>query len=226
MGRYSTISVNEVLTRAKLQLRIFDSSQDDYLQILIYEALRHVDALPMLIKKQEKLCVSEGRAKLPCDFNKLLAVITETQCEDGGKNVCTQQIYIDKPFLRECDIKCNSFDDYSGTMQINAGYLFLSNVDEVHIAYMGLNTDKDGNLVIYEDYERALMNYACAMFMMAFSENYNQYLIDRHNRTWIAQKNWLRGEAVRNDFDNTKFQIKKIFNAIVLNPMAVLLDAL
>ncbi len=224
MGRFSTISVDQVLTRTKLQLRIFDNAQDDYLSILIYEGLRHVDALPMLVKKNVKLCVSDGKAKLPCDFNKMLAVRGVVLGDIGNQHLCAQRVYVDTNFFRECGLNCDSnMQDFSTTFQINNGYIFLGSggeePDEIQLAYMGLNQDEHGNLLIYEDYERALFNYACCQFMMAFNENYNQYLIDRHNRTWVAQKNWLRGEAARYDFENTKFQIRLTFNAIAIDPI-------
>jgi len=223
MGRYSTITIDQVLTRTKAQLRIFDGAQDDYLQILIYEALRHVDAQPMLIKKCVKLCVVDGKATLPCDFYKLLAIKGVMTGVVGNQELYTTRVYVDTNFVRESGYGDSEFQDYSAAFQLNGGYIFLggggTEPDEIHLAYLGLNQDNDGNLLIYEDYERALMNYACYQFCMAFNENYNQYLIDRYNRAWAAQKNWLRGEAARIDFENTKFQIRLTFNAIAIDPI-------
>lgn len=224
MSNRRTIPVTEVAIRTKAQLRIFDSAQDDFLQMLIYEGLRHVDALPMLIKKNCKICVSDGKAKLPCDFYKLLAIRGVSLGVVGNQNLYTDRVYVDRNFLRDEGVECgDEVQDYSSAFQINGGYIYLGyggeETEEIHLAYLGLNEDADGNLLIYEDYERALTNYACYMFMMAFNENYNQYLIDRHNRTWVAQKNWLRGEAARLDFEKTKYQIRLTFNAIAIDPI-------
>lgn len=222
MGRFTTITIDQVLARVKTQLRIFDSAQDDYLTILIYEGLRHVDALPLVVKKCKTICVTDGKAKLPCDFYKLLAIRGVETTSTGHQH--TTRVYVDTHFVKQCNVDSDgNLQDYTSSFQINNGYIYLSNpsseTTDIELAYLGLNEDQDGNLLIYEDYERALNNYACYQFTLAYNENFNQYVIETYKRTWNAQKNWLRGEAARYDFENTKFQIRLTFNAIAIDPI-------
>ena len=222
MSKYQTISVEEVIARTKMQLRLTDTSQDDFLDVLINESLRHLDTLSLLVKKNKYICVSGGKAKLPCGFSQLLALRYKVTNYDG-KQINTTPVYIDKNFLRSCDVDDNivdAFESFENTFQINDGYIYFgsrSNIEEVEIAYMGFNVDENDRLMIYEIYERALTAYACYKFAMAYMENFNQYAIEMYKREWTAQKNWIRGKDAKEDFQNTKFQINKIFGALVAN---------
>lgn len=218
----ATISIDEVIARTKMQLRLSDTSQDDYLEVLINEGLKHLDTLSLTTKKQKCICVSNGRAKLPCGLVKLLALRYKATRYDG-KQVNVSPVYIDKNFLRSCGVADDTlglYEDYFNSFQINDGFIYFSSglsIEEVEIAYLGYHTDDKDRVIIYELYERALTNYACFMFTMAYPENYNQYLIEKYQRTWIAQKNWIRGKDAKEDFENTKFQIGKIYNALLVS---------
>ena len=222
MSKYQTISVEEVIARTKMQLRLTDTSQDDFLDVLINEGLRHLDTLSLLVKKNKCICVSNGKAKLPSGFSQLLALRNKVTAYDG-REVNATPVYIDKSFLRRCDVDENivdAFETFDNTFQINDGYIYFgsrSTIEEVEIAYLGFNVDDYDRIMIYEIYERALTAYACYKFSMAYMGNFNQYAIEKYQREWVAQKNWLRGKDAKEDFQNTKFQINKIFGALVAN---------
>lgn len=233
MGRFTTITVDHVLARIKMQLRISDTSNDDYFQVLIFEAVRHIDALSIFVKKQAKLCIVDGKAQLPCDFYRLLAM------RGKSNGICGTQVYIDRNFLNDCGCEVTNsltttttavidgvpvIQSFSPTFQFNNNIMYVgsnNDADEFEMAYMGLNQDKHGTFLIYEDFERALMSYACYMYCLSDNTGmYNQYQIEDYKRTWINQKEWLKGIAFANDFQNNKYKIKEILTAIALAPQA------
>ena len=235
MGRFTTITIEQVLARIKMQLRISDTSNDDYLQVLIFEAVRHIDSLSIFTKKQAKICMEDGKGELPCDFFRLLAM------RGKQSGLCGQQVYIDRNFLTDCGCEIpNSLpltsvipnennilpvlQNYSPTFQFNNNVMFSNpnnTASEFEMAYMGLNQDENGVFLIYEDFERALTNYACYQYCLSDNTGmYTQYKIEDYKRTWTNQKSWLKGTAFANDFQERKFKIKEIWTAIVLDPIA------
>jgi hypothetical protein len=217
-----TISVDEVIARTKMQLKLSDTSNDDFIEVLINEGLKHLDTLSITRKFQKCLCIENGKAKLPCNFVKLLGIRYKTTNYDG-KPINVSPVYIDKNFLRSCNVPDSTlevYDSLDDSFQINGGYIYFSSLTEVQeaeIAYLGSNVDENDRMVFYEDYERALKAYACYQFTLAFIENYNQYVVEMYKREWVAQKNWVRGKDAVDEFNKTKFQMGKIFNALLVN---------
>lgn len=217
-----TIPIDDVIARTRMQLRLSDTSQDDFLEVLINEGLKHLDTLSLTTKKQKCICVEGGKAKLPCGFVRLLGIKYKATRYDG-KPIDVTPVYIDKNFLRSCGVEEDAlgiYDDFYNSFQINGDFIYFSSAgqfDEVEIAYLGYHTDDKDRLLVKEMYERALTAYACYNYAMAYIENYNQYAIEKYSAVWKAQKQWIRGKDAREDFENTKFQMGKIFNALLVN---------
>ena len=222
---YDTVSVESVIARCKLQLRLIDSSHDNYLEMLIMESLDHLSAYSQLVKKQCVISVTDKTAKLPGGLVRFLGLrlcCDETpQTNDPITDSLLKNqnlfFYADTKFLNQCDIDSAGFNNFADVFQINNGFIHFNQdlgITEAVIAYLALNTDDDGNSLIYQRYERALTNYACYMFTLAYSENYNQYIIEKYNQTWVEQKHFLRGQDNMNDFLNNKREIGNLMTAL------------
>lgn len=220
MGRYDTITVDEIIASCKMQLRITDTTEhDDYLQIIINEGLRELNCLSLFKKFQCTLEIIDSKSKLPNGFQNLLGLrFSGSTSSDAYFNL----IYIDKKFLDDAGVN-TSFSrlaNYIDTFQILHGYIHYNsdiNATEVSIAWMGLNLDEYGRLIVYEDYERALRAYACWNFTQAYSKDFKEATTERYGRVWKAQKAFVKGQDVQNDFRQNKYEINKLFTALLVS---------
>src|SRR3990167_6941740 len=218
---YSQISVEEVIARTKMQLRVGDSSYDDFFSVMIYEALNSLNALSQLTKKQCCLTFEGSTAKLPSDYVRSLALRLDTANDTTNDpiqnqllNGCQMYLYADLNFLKSCGCDANGALNWDrGGFQISGGYVHLNSeveVLEATLAYMGLALDKDGRKLIEERYERALASYCCWKFTTAWNERYNQYIINEYKQEWMAQKSKMIGIDVAQDFQRNKREIQNI----------------
>jgi hypothetical protein len=136
-------------------------------------------------------------------------------------NSCSPILYADTKFLLSCGCDCDSnWRTFDQTFQISDGYIYLRSnieVDTVKLAYMGLNVDSDGDMVVYEDFERGLMSYASWMFASAYYDIFPMSLADTYRRTWVAQKSWLKGAAQKENFEENKREIQNIFKSLLVS---------
>jgi len=145
-------------------------------------------------------------------------VATEQSVSGGG---CRPLLYADTAFLKTCGCDCNDdWNEFDDTFQISNGYIYLrTNVEAttVKLAYMGLNVDSEGNMVVYEDFERGLMSYASWMFAVAYYDIIPQGIAESYARTWKAQKAWLKGAAQKENFEENKREIQNIFKSLLVS---------
>lgn len=231
--RYETIVVDQVISRAKVQLCLLDSSNDLFLEMAIFEALDHLDCASELSKECCEIDVCDGIAKLPKGLVRFLAMKIPHHTEDhkhneeptatprGGFGHNQFLIYADTDFLNKCG--CNGrYNNFFKTFQINKGYIHLgdnhSHLDKIMVAYLGLNVDEFGRTLIYKRYERALMAYACQMFMLAFKSEYTNYEVEMYRKTWVEQKNYLKGQDRMAEFELDKLEISALMLTRLITP--------
>ncbi len=231
------IEISEVISRAKTRLKIANTTEyDDYLEQSVSEGLRHLDMLTLYVKRQATLNIADGKAELPCGFMKLLGArflktVLTTSFVNGIMvtnvpiTVCSPIIYVDRAFLNDCD--CNNningngmLQNFRDTMQIVNGYIhFNSNIIEsgqLSLAYMGLNVDQYGRILVYPEYERALVYYACSQFQEdILMDNRSIALADRNYQKYVAQKAWLKGGAWKDEAQRTKAEIASLTSALL-----------
>lgn len=213
------ISVNEVIARAKMQLGIDSTSEhDNYLNVLVEEGVRSLNALSLFIKKDCVLDIVDGRAKLPYGFMKLLAMRFTVDNNDGKKSY-NPIIYVDTKFLNSLNINNHGYSNYSNSAKIVGNYIHFNTNDikssKIEVSYYSLNISDDGNIVIYLEYERALMHYICWMFMLRYFDKYNSRIIDEHYRNFVNQKAQIRSSAFKREGDRTRMELASISNAII-----------
>ena len=219
-GRYETISVKEVMAGCKMQLRLKDSSHDDFLALYIHEGIRHLNCLSLFVKKQCTIEIVDLKSKLPDGFQQLLGLRYSKTTD--GKIKHQNMLYIDKKYINSPSTTVSNYED---TFQINNGYIYYNNdvnATEATLSYLGLNIDEFGNMVVYSDYERALRAYGCYNFALSYSEDYKEATIQRYENTWRAQKAYIKSSDVQQDFKNRKYEMSKIMNAFLLSDFAVI----
>jgi len=221
-GRYETITVNEVVASAKMQLRLTNTTEfDDFLTLYVNEAVRNLNALSLFTKKQATIEIIDLKSRLPDGFQTLLGLrFSKTT---AGDTVFQNMLYIDKKYINDPN-KLNT-SDFQDTFQIQNGFIFYnSDVDatEATLAYMSLNIDDFGHLIVFADYERALRAYACYKYALAFYEDFKESTTQRYENEWKAQKRYIKGSDVLNDFKNRKYEMSKIFKAFLLSDFAIL----
>lgn len=225
--RYKEISVSEVISRVKVQLRQLDTSNDSMLEMLIYEGLDSLDCSSQLVKKCSELEICDGVAKLPKDLVRFLGMrlpcdATTTINPTTGQTTSNNQffIYADTDFLHNiCDT--TNMSAFPNFFQINKNFIHFNSTvsfDEVVIAYLGLNTDEFGNTMIYQQYERALMAYACYMFLLSFKDEATNYQIDQYRKTWVEQRNKIIGENRMREFEQDKIEIAALMLSRLITP--------
>ena len=233
--RYQDIGINEVVARAKIQLKLQNTSDyDNFLEMAIFEAMGSLGVLSMLVKDECPLDFTDRVAKLPDNFIKLIAIRVDIKTDPNSNDPITTQIaqcgillYADVPFMNRCGCNDGGFFNFNlfnfpyQSFQINKGYVHLNGpsgtIANAKIAYYGTNVDEDGKAIIYSRYERALFNYACYMFTLAHSENYNQYIIEKYESIWKAQRSMLRAQDVRFSFETEAREIQNILSAFVVS---------
>lgn len=109
---------------------------------------------------------------------------------------------------------------YNNYFTIDGGYLnFPSTVTAtgVRIYYYGLNTDDDGFMVLDDDQEIGLANYAANRFASK-ANNWYKYPDGFRSSTWqmwLAQFNMINGRKVIRDVELDKNAIRAIVNSVV-----------
>jgi|1_EtaG_2_1085319.scaffolds.fasta_scaffold06477_3 hypothetical protein len=228
-GFYDTIKLQQCVAAAKEALRIDTTDDDTWMYSLANEGLRALDCLTLFEKQETCLDIIDLKAQLPPGFWQLIGARL------GCSNSCNNAILIDLPFLKFCGVNTSNtvnVNNYYSTFDIQDGWMCFhqqpststtngtttttTNIDTVHISYWGLNVDDDGIIKVRPDWERAIRNYILWQFKLESSQEYNHYVIDKHERVWVAQKRWIKGTAVQEDFRNKKRQIAEVTNAWIV----------
>jgi hypothetical protein len=238
------IKVEQVMTRTKLRLGLMDSTMADaYLEKLIDEAARHLDALSTYVVTCETLDIVCSKAELPENIRSNKDVICmrfnegnsgcscQTSTSDGDtiENInnsfcgCGYWYVPDRNVLTNfCGQGANA--QWCGNIfDINGGYIQFPTTltaTQVTIWYRAYNMDDGGLMIVNEKQERALSAYAAYEYAMSGQniKSYTPYQISNWQKTWVAQKNWLRGSDVVDDHKLHKAEFSAIARAILLNP--------
>lgn len=231
-GRYSTISIDEVIASTKMQLRLHNTTEhDDFFDIMINEAIRHLGALSIFVKRQCTLDFQDQKAKLPNGFHKLIGLrfinnlVQDTSDTTNAfltSNNCFRLLYVDKDFLCDCEcaVPTTGVAQFDSGFQIQNGFIHLNsdlNLDKATLAFIGLNVDDNDRLIVFEDHERALRAYGCYKFALSYSEDFKEATIERYKREWMMQKAWIKGSDAANDFQRNKREVQQLFNALLIS---------
>ena len=222
---YDTVTLEQVINRAKDMCRIDNTDDDANFYIWAEEAVRELDTLSFYVKDQCKVEIHDGKAALPKGMTKLLAVWFD-DCRG-------MPYYVNTKYLTLCGCEARYGNQLLPTMQINRGHFIFQNLPSTqaydpdtglllpnvyiyptvaNIAYMSYNLDENGVPVIYQTYERAVWNYCCAMYKQMMGQDFSINL-----RQWIASKNKIVSGDQQAQFQLTKRQVAQWYNAWVVD---------
>lgn len=223
-GVFAEDSLMAFVSVAKSQLKITDQDSDINFDRLANEAVRHLDCLSIMVKKECELKVSNGMAKIPNGYTKLIGIrVGNNQCGWWG-----QMIYVDVPFLRSFGVETNYpyLCSTQGMYEIQNGVIMIySNpggvdregvpipITDIRLSYWSFNVDSKGMMIGHDNYERAVAAYICYKYCLQNPEQYNQYIIEEYKQEWIAQKRFVKSVDSQNQFNNTKRQMASVMNA-------------
>jgi hypothetical protein len=242
------VNIEQVITRTKLRLGLMDTTlADAYLEKLIDEGARHLDALSTYIINCESLTIDCNKAELPSDIRSEQDIICMKFNNNGsccGACSATNNGVPNATITNINNSLCGCWDwwipnrnvltnfcgqganaYYCGNIfDVQGGYIHFPSyvtATEIAIYYRGYNTDKNGLMIIDEKKERALSAYAAYEYATSGSniKYYDKYQIAKWNSLWKAQKNWLRGSDVVDDHRLHKGEFSAIARAILVNPL-------
>lgn len=206
------IDVKQVITSAKLQLRIESADMDAWFEKLANEGVRHLDSLNLWVKKVMVLDVKDNAVRLPDNFRRIIALRL------GADGDCTQAMYVELPFIKQCGCS-QTVDtlDSTGIFEIQGNQIvFHNDIDatQVTLAYFGFR-EEDGLLQIEDDYERALTAYICWKYTVANFQEYPPNVQQHYMMEWAAQKKWIKSNEVYDHFKRTKRQVAEVVKALL-----------
>lgn len=238
------IAIDQIITRAKMRLKLTNTTMPNaYLELLINEGARHLDNLNTFAITCATLsidCEDKPVAHLPDNYQELLCfkfpgnsccgccdedttVTDDIIPRPTNKCLCTNLFVASREMVTNfCDRGQNAVMwNYANMFEVQNGLLYLpttTTATEVKIWYRGTNVDEDGIMILDEDQERGLSAYAAYQYALDNKERYDKFQIQEWKKEWIAQKDWLKGSAVKQDHTMHKWNVTAISNAIFLDP--------
>lgn len=218
-GRFRPISLSQIVSSAKLQLRLYNTTEwDNYLEMLADEGLKHLltndqDIISSCVKE-----IRDGRACLPNGFKRLIAVILT---DENGNELALD--WADQTLLVNSGLySVNGVDNrWNRISPIQGGHIvfdfpLIGDAQYCKIVYMGRNLDEYGLTVAHEMEERAIVSYIAYKFARAYPKQYTAMQIRDWKDEWQNQKRFLQGEAVQRDFQDNKDRIAALFNSFLV----------
>jgi hypothetical protein len=217
------ISLEEVISSAKLKLRIDNSDSDNFLMLQIRFGLKTMGSLDSFIKYRAIIDIVDNEVCLPKNFYRLLAMryLSQFDIDNSQNPIFTSAVYVDQNFLYEpgCqDGLPSGFFNYVGSFQIVGDKIVLNgknSAKRVLLAYLGAYDDENGDPIITEEQELALSSYACYSYACSFDESYSREQRDRWYKEYVAQMNMCKGKAAARNFRTNKAEILSVANALV-----------
>jgi hypothetical protein len=222
-------NIDQIIASAKIRLRLTDTSAPDMaLEHYILEGGRSINAIDSFIQRQKLIDVIDGRAELPCDFYRFLAVrITGIEAtEDTAWRNCDTILYVNTPYLysQGCDCSGDVYANFAQTFQIIDGYIHFNSAtpaQQIILSYEARNVDENGIPVFPENYVRGLAAYACFQYGLSNpvtqldSTGYSVNQIQSWQQEWVSQRNYIVGSAVKLDARNRKAELMATVNSMI-----------
>jgi hypothetical protein len=206
------VNVEQVVTRAKLRLRLMETSEhDSTLMKFIEEGARGLNATSTYKIQCKNIDIECHKSKLPDCYETLICFQI-----NGCSGCCTPQVntvpptpivctcpeifYYDKAAMINCGDNCGWYNNF---FYIQDGFMYFPSsmtADTVKVWYYGFNVDEDGLMLIDEEMERGLSAYAAFQFAVSYPEQYTPEQRSTWNREWIAQKNYVNGKKIIREF--------------------------
>ena len=220
--KFQEISYSQVIATTKMELSIENSSDHDgFLLLMADEAMRQINDRTMFSFQTKDIPLDSGMAPVPCGFMRPLAV---WYSKSGSK--CTLAPYIERDIVDICGCDEKKFGKLGTSYQLNGGYITFHNpdaidADEVSIAYWGMRLDDNHMPIVLERHNRGLRAYLRWKYYSkearkhpdASMRKFLMGLAKDGETEFIAQKRYLKGKAISEEFQADKKSISRTFNA-------------
>lgn len=226
-GAYYNISLNDAIYEAKMHLKILNDSEDDFLEILAWNAVRNIGAISSYTTQVRRLKICEGRASLPSNMKRFLwfrIVWPADYVQNNTPSALNWNfMFADIAFLNQCGFddnneQANSLYNAYNVVRINNNQLQFSNrrnifFDELDVAFIGYNVDDNGVFWINDGIKEAVVFRICNQYSVTHSQKYDNF----QKATWrdmaMAQGNKARGDAAMDYFKENIDQIQQMYRA-------------
>lgn len=241
-GYFETIPIEQVVARTKVRLQLKEISDfDGEIELFINEALASLGTKYNFIKKNCRIEITDGKARLPRGFKKLLGlrtipVVPTTTLNTNTANIFNttlpwagEQLYLETTFLANCQsdpsILSSGIPIYSlsGSIEIVGGMVNFPipcPFEAAVISYMGYATTEDCVMEVKAAYERALSEYAVWKMLSTYEQiksedrNREARLIEAHE-DWVLQRKKIVSDGFADDWELNKYQMTRLLNALL-----------
>lgn len=218
-GNHILIPLSNAITEAKRYLKIQDSSDDDTLEILAWNAVRWIAPLSSFGIQTLDIDVCNGKAELPNHCIRFLWYhrISDNHCD-------TECTHVNQPFMLQLGLSIpmsNSIYNAYHHVQVINNYLdFGCNVDfdKVRVAFMGYHVDDQGVLLITDTTKMAITFKICAEYCLMEFEKYGKVQAIYDRKAMLAG-NKVRSIDFSTDFREHKNEIGLMLRAYYYRPI-------
>lgn len=232
------ISVEQVINRAKMRLRLNNTEHDAYLEKIINELALGLGSQRSRGPKCTTISIDCHRAKLPDNFLEFTGgKFVGDGCACGCRtNATGDELAIEELSTGSGNCSCpvwfvsrgvmsnfngqGSCSVYTNYFDIEGNYIiFQPNITatEMKIYYQGDNTDCDGLMIIFSQWERGLSAGAAAEFALDYDEMYSPRKQQYWNKLWTNQKGHIIGAENIARFNLDSHDIERMMNSIISN---------
>lgn len=220
-GSFYRIPLSDAIFEAKKYLQIEDTSDDDFLEILAWNAVRFIMPLSNVVSQVKELEVCNGEVELPKNVLRFLWLrICEEKQESEHEQLSPTipQIrprffyYADIQFMNECG--CDSDESrvgsYLGVFKVNGNKLVFNKrgsvfFNKVQVAFVGYQVDEAGVFTVTDEVKQAVVYRICSEYSTVHSNKYDNYQKQKWAAQAVSLTNKVKGddfyEAFRNNID-------------------------
>lgn len=238
-GEKDLIPISQIVARTKVRLQLKSiTDYDDEIEMFINEAAAGLGTKPTFVKKNVQLKITDGRAKLPNGFKKLLGVrMVQPPLQVPLQNniwntqnpVFGDLVYMERTWINSCVAEnIGSVGFLDSVVEISGGYLIFTipcPFEFCFLAYEGYATnDCDGGILeLAASYERCLSEYSYTMMLQTYPQLWNQEwgnresAVGRSYNIYAEQRSKIIGDAFATDYENNKYMFKRILHALLQN---------
>lgn len=197
-GTFDYISFDYIAAETKLELQLVNgTAEDSLIKRLAKQVVSSLYTDDLIIKKEMTLTSDDNVFELPQDFVSMTHVRSVAVTEAGNQESGNYPLISANAFFTGSpggvgDLVYTSFMQVVGNkIYFNAG----SNINEIKIAYNGLNLDQNGFPLIPAAYERCVVAYCKWKYAQAFPREFDANLRNEFQSEYRIQYRTVKGRA-------------------------------
>lgn len=224
-GAFHRIPLSDAIFEAKKYLQIEDTMDDDFLEILAWNAVRFIMPLSNIKTDVQQFDICNGVVELPKNVIKFLWFRFCNFNSNGNtpSTFSNAYIYMDTPFAKA--VGCGDCAEDSrvrpvgNIVQINDNKLkfrFKQNLpdDKIECAFVAYETDEEGVFTVTDDVKQAVVYRVCSEYSTVHSSKYDNYQKQKWTAQAIAMTTRVRSTDFEAAFRNNADQIQGVFRSM------------